>query len=203
MNRNYFFLTVLMLVLAIGTLFLHREPEYGQIKPEVLLWDIIQPTRYVTTDQVARIIIDKDPTLELVDVRDADSYEKFSLTNAINIPFDSLLSPNYQDYFGIPGTKVVFYSNDDILADQAWVVTRRMGINETYVMKGGLNCWIETIIQPKEPPEDAPYTAFEQYQFRKGAQMYFTGAKVENTTVKKKKVVIRRKKKQVEASGGC
>ncbi len=203
MNRNYFFLTVLMLVLAAGTFFLNREPEYEQIKPEKLLYDIIQPTRYVTTDQVARFIIDKDPTLELVDVRSAASYDHFSLNNAINIPFDSLLSPNYQDYFGIPGTKVVFYSNDDILADQAWVITRRMGINETYVMKGGLNCWIETIIQPKEPPEDAPYTAFELYQFRKGAQMYFTGAKVDNSVVKKKKVAVRRKKKQKVAAGGC
>jgi 3-mercaptopyruvate sulfurtransferase SseA len=203
MNRNYIFLTILMLLLAAGTLFLNKEPEHDQIKPEKLLYDIIQPTRYVTTDQVAKMIIDKDPTLELVDVRDEQSFNEFSLTNAINVPLDSILSPDYEDYFGVPGTRVVFYANDDILADQAWVITRRMGIKETYVMKGGLNCWIETIIQPKEPPEDAPYTAFEQYQFRKGAQMYFTGAKVEQSTVKKKKVVVRRKKKQVAASGGC
>ena len=203
MNKNYIFLTILMLALAFGTLFLNKEPEHDQIKPEKLLYDIIQPTRYVTTDQVAKMIIDKDPTLELVDVRDEQSFNEFSLTNAINVPLDSILSPDYEDYFGVPGTRVVFYSNDDILADQAWVITRRMGIKETYVMKGGLNCWIETIIQPKEPPEDAPYTAFEQYQFRKGAQMYFTGAKVEQSTVKKKKVVVRRKKKQVAASGGC
>jgi rhodanese-related sulfurtransferase len=202
MNKNYIFLTILMLVLAFGTLFLNKEPEHGQIKPEKLLYDIIQPTRYVTTDQVAKMIIDKDPTLELVDVRNEKSFEEFSLTNAINIPLDSILSPNYEDYFGVPGTKVVFYSNDDILADQAWVITRRMGIEETYVMKGGLNCWIESIIQPKEPPEDAPYTAFEQYQFRKGAQMYFTGVKVEQS-VTKKKVVVRQRKKQAAASGGC
>ena len=202
MNKNYIFLTILMLVLAFGTLFLNKEPEHDQIKPEKLLYDIIQPTRYVTTDQVAKMIIDKDPTLELVDVRNEKSFEEFSLTNAINIPLDSITSPDYEDYFGVPGTKVVFYSNDDIRADQAWVITRRMGINETYVMKGGLNSWIETIIQPKEPSEGDPYTAFEQYQFRKGAQMYFTGAKVEQS-VEKKKVVVRRKKKQATVSGGC
>ncbi len=203
MNRNYLFLTLIMLVLAAGTLFLKKTPEYKQIKPETLLWDIIQPTRYVSTDQVAKMIIDKDPSLELVDVRDVNSFEKFALANAVNVPLDSLLSPVSQDYFGLPGIKVVFYSNDDIAADQAWVITRRMGYGGTYVMKGGLNQWIETIIQPKEPREDEPYTAFEQYQFRKGAQMYFTGTKVENTIAKKKKVVVRRKKKQVAASGGC
>lgn len=203
MNRNYLFLTLIMLVLAAGTLFLKKTPEYKQIKPETLLWDIIQPTRYVSTDQVAKMIIDKDPSLELVDVRDVNSFEKFALANAVNVPLDSLLSPVSQDYFGLPGIKVVFYSNDDIAADQVWVITHRMGYGGTYVMKGGLNQWIETIIQPKEPREDEPYTAFEQYQFRKGAQMYFTGTKVENTIVKKKKLVVRRKKKQVAASGGC
>ena len=78
-----------------------------------------------------------------------------------------------------------------------------MGYVDTYVMKGGLNCWIETIIQPKEPQEEEPYTAFEQYQFRKGAQMYFTGATVEQGTVKKANITVSRKKKAVEAAGGC
>ena len=194
-----------MLVLAAGTLFLHKQPEYNQINPEELLWDIIQPTRYVSTDQVAKMIIDKDPTLELVDVRDSKSFNKFSLNNAINIPLDSLILPDYQDYFGIPGTKVVFYSNDDILADQSWVIARRLGFQEMYVMKGGLNKWVETIIKPQEPPETAPETAFEQYQFRKGAQMFFTGSKIETpgTSTKKKKATVRRRKKTTAASGGC
>ncbi len=202
MNRNYIFLTILMLLLSLGTLFLHKEKEHEQIKPDVLLWEIIQPTRYVTTDQVARILIAKDPTLELVDVRDAETFNKFSLPNAVNVPLSDILKPENQDYFGLPGVKVVFYSNDDIRADQAWVITKRMGYNETYVMKGGLNKWIETIIQPKEPPEDAPYADFELYQFRKGAQMYFTGAKVESSAAKKE-VKVKRRKKTTVAAGGC
>ena len=203
MNRNYIFLTILMLLLSAGTLFLNKEPNPNQIKPEKLLWEIIQPTRYVTTDQVARMIIDKDPTLELVDVRDVESFNNFSLTNAVNVPLDSILEPSSQDYFGLPGVKVVFYGNDDIKADQAWVLTRRLGYSDTYVMKGGLNCWIETIIQPKEPEEDAPYTAFEQYQFRKGAQMYFTGAQVQQSSAKKANITVHRKKKTAVAAGGC
>ena len=202
MNKNYLFLTVLMLALAIGTLFLNKEKDYEQIRPTELLWDIIQPTRYVSTDQVAKMIIAKDPTLELVDVRDADSYGKFSLPNAVNVPLNDILKPENQDYFGLPGVKVVFYSNDDIRADQAWVITKRMGYNETYVLKGGLNCWFETIINPKEPSPEAPYVEFEKYQFRKGAQMFFTGVKVESTS-KKKGVKVKRRKKAAVASGGC
>ncbi len=204
MNRNYFFLTLLMLALATGTLFLHKEKDFQQIKPEELLYDIIQPTRYFSTDQVAKMIIDKDPTLELIDVRSPEEYQKFSLTNAVNVPIDSILTDYGQQFFGIPGTKAVLYSNDDILADQFWVLSRRLGFKNVYVMKGGLNRWIETIIRPQEPPEEASYTEFEQYQFRKGAQLYFTGAKVTgNTNAKKTKVVVKRRKKTVAPSGGC
>lgn len=203
MNRNYIFLTILMLALAGGTWFLNKPSEYKQIKPGNLLWEIIQPTRYVSTDHVAKMIIQKDPSLELIDVRSEDEYNEFSLPNAINIPLDSILNNSNLLYFGIHGVDVVFISNDDITADQAWVITKRLGFKSTYVMKGGLNSWIETIIQPKEPPETAPEIDFEQYTFRKGAQLYFTGAPIENTTVTKKEIVFQRRKKTNVVSGGC
>ncbi len=204
MNRNYIFLTALMLLLAFGTFFLNRSNKKPkQIAPATLLWETIQPTRYLTTDQVAKMIIQKDPSLELIDTRSAKEFNAFSLPNAINIPLDSIVNERSSDYFGIPGINVVFFSNDAIKADEAWVLTKRLGYNATYVMKGGLNRWIETIIQPKEPGESSPRTAFETYAFRQGAHLFFTGAKVNNTTTKKKKIIIRRKKKTAVAAGGC
>lgn len=204
MNRNYIILTVLMLIMAVGTIFLNKDVKHKQIDPDKLLWEIIQPTRYVSTDQVAKMIIQKDPSIVLIDVRSADEYDKFSLPKSVNIPIDSLVNPKNLNYFGIPGMNIVFVSIDDIKADQAWVITKRLGFNSTYVMKGGLNRWIETIIQPEKPGEESPSTAFETYQFRKGAQIYFTGAKIESTTsTTKSKQVIPQRKKTKRASGGC
>ena len=203
MNRNYIFLTLLMLVLAFGTLFIKRDNEPNQIEPQQLLAELIQPTRYVTTDQVAKLIIKKDPSLMLLDVRDAASYENYSLPGSVNVPIDSMMSKNYLSYLGIPGVKVVFFSNDDIKADQAWVLAKRLGFKSTYVMKGGLNCWMQTIIDPQEPGEEEPYSAYETYTFRKGAQLYFTGAKSENIESTKVKVQVRRKEKSSVAAGGC
>ena len=74
MNKNYIYLTALMLVLAIGTLMVKDESKLKQIEPQQLLLEMIQPTRYVTTDQVAKMIIQGDPSLEIVDVRSADEY---------------------------------------------------------------------------------------------------------------------------------
>ncbi len=203
MNRNYIFLTVLMIVLAAGTLFMTMDDEPNQIDPEELLQEIIQPTRYVTTDQVAKMIIQGDPSLMLIDVRSEGEYRDYSLPRAINIPLDSLLADGNLSYLGIPGTKVVFVSNDDIKADQMWVLTKRLGFSSIYVLKGGLNCWMQTIIDPERPSDDAPYAEFETYTFRKGAQMYFTGAGTEDSDAGKVDVQVRRREKTNVAAGGC
>lgn len=203
MNRNYIFLTILMLVLATGLMFINKTNAPKQIEPQQLLREIIQPTRFVTTDQVAKMIISNDPSLEIIDVRNPGEFEQFSLPRSINVPLDSLVNRNNLLYFGIPGIKVVFVSNDDIAADQSWVLIKRLGFKSTYVMKGGLNRWMETIIDPEEPAEDAPTTAFETYSFRRGARLYFTGAKAETVETPKMKVEVQRRKKTSVVAGGC
>jgi len=202
MNKNYIYLTILMLVLAFGTLFLTRNNEPAQIEPEQLLQEIIQPTRYVTTDQVAKMIIKGDPSLMLIDVRSQDDFQYFTLPGSINIPIDSLLTNDNLAYLGVPGTKVVFVSDDGIKADQMWVLTKRLGFNSTYVMKGGINHWMETIIDPQEPAEEEPFTAFETYSFRKGAQMYFTGGATDEVETSKVEIQVNRREKTSAASGG-
>ena len=203
MNRNYILLTILMLVLASGTLFLTMDDEPKQIDPEVLLQEIIQPTRYLTTDQVAKRIIQGDPSLMLVDVRPAEEFVEYALPGSVNVPLENLMDEDNLSYFGIPGTEVVLVSNDDIRADQTWVLTKRLGYNSTYVMKGGLNCWMQTIIDPQKPDDDAAYSEFETYTFRKGAQVYFTGAATEESDASKVEVKVRRREKTSVAAGGC
>lgn len=191
-----------MLALASGLFFLPERENYVQIAPEDLMWEAVQPTKYFTVDQVATLIIDNDPTLELIDVRSVMEYDAFSLNNAINIPLDSLLKPDYIDYLGIEDMNVVFYANDNIMADQAWIIGRRMGYNNLYIMKGGLNSWIDLIINPKMPGEDEPLSAFEDYEFHKGASIYFTGSELQKSDTKKSVKVVKRKKVS-EVAGGC
>ncbi|MBN1821348.1 MAG: rhodanese-like domain-containing protein, partial [Prolixibacteraceae bacterium] len=158
---------------------------------------------YITTDQVANMIIQGDPSLMLVDVRSEEDFQKYSIQQSLNIPLENLLNEDNLSYFGIPGTKVVFVSEDDIKADQAWVLTKRLGFSSTYVMKGGMNQWVETIIEPKRPAESASNSEFEIYQSRKGAQLYFTGAKAEEQETSGLNVKITRKERSNVASGGC
>lgn len=204
MNRNYIILAVLFLILAGGIFFLPDRDNYKQIDPETLMREIVAPTRYVSTDHVAEMIIEGDPTLMLVDVRNEYDYFEYSLPNALNIPLESFMAPDYQQYLGIEDMNVVFFSNDDIQADQAWVLAKRMEYNSIYVMKGGLNCWIKTIIQPEVPAETASQADIELYNARRGASMYFTGAEIAVSDAgAKKSVTVQRKKKSSVAEGGC
>lgn len=204
MNKNYIILAILFIILAGGYFLLPERENIKQMKPEDLMRDIVQTSRYVTTDQVAEMIIEGDPTLELIDVRNEYDYFEYSLPNAINIPMDSILVEEYQDYVGIEDMNVVFFSNDDILADQVWVIAKRMGYGSLYVMEGGLNCWISTIIKPEAPQETASKEAIELYDFRMGASMYFTGSDISTPSEKgAKPVTVKRKKKGSVAEGGC
>jgi len=203
MKKNYIFLTAIMFLLAFGTLFFKEANKPEELEPQQLLWEIVRPGRYVTTDQVAKMIIQNNPSLEIIDVRNENEFNKYSLPNSINIPIDSLLTKNNLLYFGIPDIKVVFISNDDIQADQAWVLIKRLGFNNTFVMTGGLNRWMETIIEPPEPDPTEPATAFETYAFRQGAKMYFTGGKTEISEPSKINVQVRKRKKTNVVAGGC
>lgn len=173
--------------------------------PEVLHYNISEQTRYVDVEEVAHKLITKDPSLMLIDVRPAAEFAKFSLPGALNIPLDSLLLPSNQDYLGQEVYDAVFYSNGTLTADQAWILCKRMGYKNNFVMRGGLNSWVENILKPE--PEGLLYdkVSNEQYQYRKGASQYFGGGQAAepsgNEASKPTKKVVKRKKKEVE--GGC
>ncbi len=202
MNKNYILLAVLLLVLAGGLLLIPEKNNHPQLSPEDLMWDVVQPSKFVNTDQVAKMIIEKDPLLQIIDVRPDYDYAEFTLPGAINIPLDSIATPLADQILNTEDLNMVFISDDDIKADQAWVLAKRMGHNNIYVMKGGLNNWMSTIINPEPPSQSAPVTETELYEFRKGASMYFTGAEI-TISEPKQGVEITRRKKSTAVEGGC
>ena len=118
-------------------------------------------------------IISQDPSFILIDVRDEASYTKYTLPNAINIPLKKLLYEKFESFLNQDQFDVVFFSNDNFYADQAWVICNRLEYKNLHVLKGGMNNWFATIINPQEPDENMPSEAFELYSTRKAASMFF------------------------------
>ncbi len=178
MKLPYILLIGLALILGVGLAFLPEKDNQTEMDPSKLLLELEDQTRFVSTDEVAEWIINQDPTLLLIDVRDKAAYNKFSLDVAMHIPLGNILAEDNKQYFDRDELKIVFYGNDDILAEQAWMLLRREKYNNIYILKGGLNQWVETIMKPERPPDSAPQEAFDLYSFRQGAALFFSGGSV-------------------------
>ena len=206
MNGKNLFGLVLLIILGLFIAFTTvKTSSTTEISPDLLNKKIIQQTRYVTPEEVAEMIISGDPTLQLIDVRTGKFYNKFTLKGAINVPMKDLLKQENLDYLDQDVYKTVLFSNGTSDADVAWILVTRLGYENVYVMKGGLNQWVENILQPKEKSVIWDRIDDEMYQYRRGASEYFGGKVVQpesgDAAPKTKKKVVRRKKKEVE--GGC
>ena len=121
-----------------------------KLSAEELLNEVKEQLQFIHPDQVADMLINKDPSLQLIDVRSIAEFEKFSLPGAINIPLENLLSEDYEDYIDQDVKLNVFYSNGSTSANEAWMITRQLGYENNYVLQGGLNFWVETIMNPEK-----------------------------------------------------
>src|SRR5512133_2696160 len=119
-----------------------------KLTADELLAEVNTRTQYLTPDAVADMILKKDPSLRLIDVRSQDEFEKFSLPGAINIPSANLLSDEYAEILNQDVKMNVFYSNGTLIANEAWMITRHLGYMNNYVLEGGLNYWFDAIMNP-------------------------------------------------------
>jgi len=209
MKRREILIMALLLVGSFIAIFLPNvKPHKHIIGAKQLLYEVNKQGRYVNTDAVAKMIMESDPSLLLIDIRSPKEYAKYTIDGAINIPFDKILDKANVDYFNQDVYTTVLFSNGTSLADQAWLTLRSYDYKGNKVMKGGLNQWYKTIINPQKPAADQLTADAQQaYLFRKGAQIYFTGATpVSNAAPSSKpkatgKPIVKHKKKEV--SGGC
>lgn len=204
MNIRYIIFAAILVISGIGLFFIPITESNNEIEPDQLLTELFDQTRYVSTDEIAERIINEDPSLLLIDVRMADYYNEFSIKGAANIPLEEILNLDWVDYFEQENMDIVFYSNGDIYAEQAWMLATRLGYKNLYILKGGLNNWFATIIVPVRPKEAASQTEFELYAFRKGASIYFTGGGLADSEESgPEPVIVSRKKKNTVVEGGC
>ncbi len=208
MSKRYILLAILLLGSAFGLLMFPETKSDAKVSPTDLLMEINDPARFLETDHIAQRLIEGDPGLFLIDVRSLYEYEEYSIPGSVNIPQEELLLDQWKDYIDQEDMDIVFYSNGDVYADQAWMLTTQSGSKNLYVMKGGLNEWFRTIMKPEKPGEMDPTEVYDLYSFRKGASIFFGGSAQEvpalndDNAPKKKKVVVKKKKKKA-AEGGC
>lgn len=182
---------------------------------DIMLKKIGDHSRFVSSDLLAKRIIDEDPSIMIIDVRTDFEYDEYSIPGAINVPAEFILDEQYAEIFMDENKEYILYSNASIYSDQAWNLLTQTGKDKVFVLEGGLNNWFTTIMLPEKPMPDAQDSEFDLYSFRKGASLYFGGSLQEIPVavelmvepkapkpVTKKKVEVQKKVKK-EAEGGC
>ena len=179
-----------------------------KLSAEQLLAEVNARTQYITPDAVAEMLVNKDPSIRLIDVRSQDEFEKFSLPGAVNIPVNDLLSGQYEDILNQDVKMNVFYSNGSLVANEAWMVTRQLGYTNNYVLEGGLNYWFDAFMNPQKPASTSPDEEFAKYDFRKSAGAALGGGSAVITTQSQSsspspKPAVKPAAKKKKAAGGC
>ncbi len=172
-----YFLAIAAIALALVYVFigLPKMQQYQELPIDQLLLELQNEKRFISTDQLAERMISQDPSLVLVDVREAADYNDYSLPGSVNMPLGEILDPAYDQYFNEGELDVVFFSNDNFLSEQAWMIKKRQNHHRIFILNGGLDQWEEDIFSPEAPPETAPIEVFDRYAFRKAALQYFNG----------------------------
>ena len=172
---------MLLIIATFAFLFLpeQRKSNAHEIAPDQLLTMLQDDNRYVNAEETAYKIINQDKDFILIDVRDPEEFDKFSLPGAINVTKEELLGRRYRDFFrnNPQNSKRVFYGFGESSAELAWVVATRAGFKNVYVLKGGLNGMFDTLFNGNEKPED-PLSLDQEFAVRfmtKARQMFLEG----------------------------
>ncbi len=211
LTRRYQLLASVLILLALGLLLLPKHIKNDGISPELFVKNVLSDERFISSDHLVDRMINKDPSMILVDVRPKTEFEKFTLPGAISVPLENFLNEENLAYLDQNIYDIVLFSNDNFIANEAWLIGNRLGFSNLYVLKGGLNDWFSTIFNPTPPLETDNKEAFDLYDFRKAAALYFgigvyekeNKPIVKNTSVQPKKVSPAPKKKKAVPEGGC
>lgn len=205
---RYQILGAILFLLAAGLVFLPKYKKNEGVNPEEFIIKLISSERYISTDRLADRLVNQDPTVMLIDTRSEAEFKSFALPYAINIPLNDILNQDKRAYFDQDVYDIILYSNTNFCANQAWILTNRLGFTNIYVLEGGLNEWFNTIISPQYPDETMPEEAFNLYSFRKAAGMFFGVGRTNETLDNSKEPTVKKvitipKKKKRKPEGGC
>jgi rhodanese-related sulfurtransferase len=115
-------------------------------RPQKLLSEVLDNNTSLTVDQVAGLVVAEDSTIQIIDLRSPEEYRKLTIPGSINIPYNKFLDNDPGILLNNGKTKNIFYSNGDFESNYALTITRGLNIDNTFVMKGGLNEWFNIVM---------------------------------------------------------
>ena len=149
MNFRYKFSIVLILLGLIAAIMSFRDPQKSGTRPQEILDILLNEKNTFSPDQLAKFVIDEDSSIQIVDIRTKEEFQKRSIPGALNIPFKDFFDPAYESILDTRSLKTILYEDNDLVSTQALILAMQAGYKNTYFIKGGLAAW-DSIVMHSE-----------------------------------------------------
>jgi rhodanese-related sulfurtransferase len=151
LRKQYALFTGLALVVGIALLFMpdRKTAVLGQASSDAYLQSL--KVQVMTSDELAYRLLDEDAALQVIDVRSADKYDKLTLPRAVNIPTENLFGKEWNDLLSARNKRRIFIADNERDERRADAVAQALGVENTFVLKGGLTEFESAILQYKSP----------------------------------------------------
>lgn len=123
----------------------------------------------ISIDELALRLINKDPSIQLVDVRSEESFKKFALPNALHGDIQAFISREWKRVFHTRGKTVVLYSDTEEDARKAAMAAEDLGYKNFRVLQGGLDLFKRDILDFNKPEGTFNSRQSDLYRFREKA----------------------------------
>jgi len=143
------------------------------VKPQKLIPELLSEDTWLSVDQVARFVVSEDNTVQIIDLRSAEEFKAMNIPGSVNIPYSELLNSDPASYLKDGANTNIFYSNGDIKSNYALVIAKGLNYKNTFVMKGGLNEWFNTVMNSSFHGENISARENALYETRTRARNIF------------------------------
>jgi 3-mercaptopyruvate sulfurtransferase SseA len=171
------------------------------VKPSALLPEALSEYAFITVDQLARYIAGEDSTIRIIDLRSPGEFNSLSIPGSVNIPYEDLLKTDPYTFLGTGNQKNILYSNDDVYSGYALVLAKGMGF-DAFILKGGLNEWINTVMNSRFTGERITARENALFEARTKARRLFTEFNSLPDSLKAK-LLESKKLEAMKLDGGC
>jgi rhodanese-related sulfurtransferase len=142
--------------------------------PGKLLSEVLDNTTYLSVDQVAKFMVSEDSSVQIIDLRTPEEFRNVNIPGSVNIPYSNFFDKDPASILNNSKTRNIFYSNGDFESNYALTISRGLNLKNTFVMRGGLNEWYNTVMNSTFSGEKISARENALFETRTRAKKMFT-----------------------------
>ncbi|MBZ0198613.1 MAG: rhodanese-like domain-containing protein, partial [Ignavibacteriaceae bacterium] len=100
----------------------------------------------ITSDELAFRLLDKDKNLQIIDMRTPKEFKDMTFPRSKSFTVEGLFEKFADKIINIKKKENVFIANDELTAKKAAIVADKLGFNNIFVLKGGVNEFTKEIL---------------------------------------------------------